>query len=117
MLSLQTLAQGVLSFIVQTSAPASTLPSQAVDVQGGTVTSTSPIQGGNGRLFNVNVNTAQGASFLTIGTVAGITLANALTTTASNTLRVNLDGQNPQVSMAQAQHWCSDKQLNMSSAS
>ena len=90
--------QGALSFVVQTSAATNSLPAQAVNVQGGTVTSTSPVQGSNGSLFNVNVNTAAGASFLTIGTVAGVGLANGLLTTSSNTLRIDLMSQNPQAS-------------------
>ena len=89
--------QGEVSFIVQTSTALPSLPANAVNVEGGTVASTSPVQGSNGQLFNVNVNTAAGASFLTIGTVAGVGLANGLLTTSSNTVRVTLVAQNPQV--------------------
>ena len=68
-----------------------------MDVEGGTVTGTSAVQGGAGRLFNVNLNSAQGASFVAVTTAAGVSLADGLLTTASNTVRVTLVSQNPQV--------------------
>ena len=61
------------------------------------MTSTSPISGSGGRLFNVNLATASGASFLAVSTLAGVGLANGLTTTESNTLRIQLDDTNPTV--------------------
>ena len=89
--------QGQLSFIVQTSAAASSLPVAAVNVEGGTVTGTSAVQGGGNRLFNVNVNSAQGASFVAVSTAAGVSLSDGLSTTMSNTVRVTLVSANPQV--------------------
>lgn len=89
--------QGSLSFIVQSSTALPDLPAQAVKVEGGTVTGTSPVQGSGGRLFNVNVNSAQGARNLAISTLAGVGLANGLSTMSSNTLRVTLVNPNPQV--------------------
>lgn len=86
-----------MSFIVQTSAAANSLPVAAVQVNGGTVTSTSAVQGGGNRLFNVIVNSAQGASFVAVSTAAGVSLSDGLSTTASNTVRITLVSANPQV--------------------
>ena len=91
------LLQGPISLVVQSATPLAQLPASAVTVQGGTVTSTSPVEGSNGQLFNVDVNTAKGASFLAVSTAAGVGLSNGLTSAQSNTVHIQLDDTTPQV--------------------
>ena len=91
------LLQGPISLVVQSATPLAQLPASAVTVQGGTVTSTSPVEGSNGQLFNVDVKTAKGASFLAVSTAAGVGLSNGLTSAQSNTVHIQVDDTTPQV--------------------
>ena len=91
------LLQGSISLVVQSATPLAQLPASALQVQGGTVTSTSPVEGSNGQLFAVDVNTAKGASFLAMSTAAGVGLSNGLTSAQSNTVHIQLDDAAPQV--------------------
>lgn len=92
------LVQGSLNVIVQTSESQSNLPASAIQVEGATVNSVTPVSGSDGRLFNVGLTTNSGASTVAVSTIAGITLASGLTSLASNRLQINLATPNPQVS-------------------
>lgn len=89
--------QGRLSLVIQSSTALPELPASAIDIKGGTVASTSPVQGSNGRLFNVVIDTAAGAGLVAVSTLGGVGLANGLSTARSNTVSIQLSNDPPKV--------------------
>lgn len=87
-----------MNVVVQTSTSQSNLPVNAISAEGATVNSVTPVQGSDGRLFNVGLTSNPGASSVAVSTIAGVTLTSGLTTLASNRLQINIASPNPQVS-------------------
>ena len=81
----------------QSATPLSDLDPSLISVQGGSLTSITPVAGGNGQLFDVALAAASDAGSLVVSAKGGLTLSGGRTSTQSNSVTIDIDDAEPQV--------------------